>query len=384
MDALTIGVEEEFLLVDALTRITEPRAAAVLSRAEAPVPTQGMRFQAEFAATQLEIATGVCSDLAALRAQLRDGRVRLATAARAEGLRLVSTGNPILTREKIAFSQGDHYSRVAQILAGAATGYESCGCHVHIGVADRELAVGVVNHLRPWLPTLLALSVNSPFDHGRDSGYASWRIQAQAAFPGSGVPPWFPSAAAYERRLHRLVEFGVLADTRTTFWLARPSPWLPTVEVRVADAASTVDEAVLQAAIARALVLTAVTELAKGTEAPPVDAQVCAAALWSAARHGLAGPGIHPVKELQADATALVRELFHRIRPALEEAGDLAMVRRSFSRLGQSGSGADRQRWSAVHGLPSVVDMLVRQTVATDTRGGEHDGLPPQAALEGA
>ena len=384
MDALTIGVEEEFLVVDALTRITEPRAAAVLSRAEAPVPAQGMRFQAEFAATQLEAATGVCTDLAVLRGQLRDGRVRLATAARAEGLRLVSTGNPVLTRETIAFSEGDRYFRLAQILAGAVTAYESCGCHVHIGVADRELAVAVVNHLRPWLPTLLALSVNSPFDHGRDSGYASWRTQAQALFPGSGVPPWFPSAAAYERRLHRLVEFGVLADAKTTFWLARPSPWLPTVEVRVADAASTVDEAVLQAAITRALVLTAVTELAKGTEAPPVDAQLCAAALWSAARHGLAGPGIHPVEEVQTDATTLVKELLHRIRPALEETGDLTMVRRSISRLGQYGSGADRQRRSAVHGLPSVVDMLARQTAGTDTRGGEHDGLPPQTALEGA
>jgi len=379
MDALTIGVEEEFVLVDAVTRITEPRAASVLSRAEPPLPEQGMRFQAEFAATQLEIATGVCSDLATLRGQLRDGRVSLAAAARAEGLRLVSTGNPVLTGEEIPFSQGDHYSRVAQILSGAAIGYEACGCHVHVGVADRDLAVGVVNHLRPWLPTLLALSVNSPFDRGRDSGYASWRIQARARFPGSGVPPWFPSAAAYERRLRRLVDFGVLADTRTTFWLARPSPWLPTVEVRVADAAATVDEALLQAAIARALVLTAVTDLAKGTEAPPVDAHVCAAALWSAARHGLAGPGIHPVKERRADATALVKELLHRIRPALEEAGDLAMVRRSISRLGRSGSGADRQRWSAAHGLPNVVDMLVQQTV-----GGEHDDRPPQAALGGA
>src|SRR5690348_10135116 len=101
MGTLTIGVEEEFLLVDAATRITEPRAAAVLARPEASVPVQGMRFQAEFAATQLEIATGVCSDLPTLRDQLRDGRAGLAAGARAEGLRLVSTGNPVLTRDKI-------------------------------------------------------------------------------------------------------------------------------------------------------------------------------------------------------------------------------------------------------------------------------------------
>ena len=361
--ALTVGVEEEFLLVDTATRVTSPRAAAVLARAAAvSVPAEGMSFQAELAATQLEASTGVCVDVGSLRGQLWDGRAHLAAAARAEGLRLVSTGNPVLTEHPVPFMPGDHYDRLTEILAGALTGYESCGCHVHVGVPDRELAVGVLNHLRPWLPTLLALSVNSPFDQGRDSGYGSWRIQAQARFPGSGVPPWFPSAAAYERQLHRLVELGALADTKTTYWLARPSPWLPTVEVRAADAAATVDEAVLQAAIARALVLTALTELAAGREAHPVDDQLCAAALWSAARYGLSGPGIHPMEELRVDAGVLLDELLRRVRPALEEAGDLATVRRSIRRLWPGGTGAARQRAAAVHGLPNVVDMLVRQT----------------------
>jgi glutamate---cysteine ligase / carboxylate-amine ligase len=361
--ALTVGVEEEFLLVDAATRVTSPRAGAVLARlARVPLPAEGMSFQAELAATQLEAATGVCLDLTSLRGQLWDGRACLAAAAEAEGLRLVSTGNPVLTEHPVPFMPGDHYARVTEILAGAVSGYESCGCHVHVGLADRELAVGVLNHLRPWLPTLLALSVNSPFDRGRDSGYASWRIQAQARFPGAGVPPWFPSAAAYDRRLHRLVELGALADTGTTYWLARPSQWLPTIEIRAADAASTVDEAVLQAAMVRALVLTALTDLAEGREALPIDDQLCAAALWSAARYGLSGPGIHPVKELRLDATVLVEELLRHVRPALEETGDLAMVRRSIRRLGPHGTGAVRQREAAVHGLPNVVDMLVRQT----------------------
>lgn len=361
--ALTVGVEEEFLLIDATTRLTAPGAAAVLARAaKTPVPVEGMRFQAELVATQVEAATGVCVGLDSLRGQLRDARIRLAAAAGAEGLRLVATGNPVLTAHPVPFMPGDHFGRVAEILAGAVAGYESCGCHVHVGVADRELAVGVVNHLRPWLPTLLALSVNSPFDQGRDSGYESWRIQSQARFPGFGVPPWSPSAAAYDRRLHGLVELGVLADTKATYWLARPSPWLPTVEVRAADAAPTVDEAVLHAAIARALVLTALTELAAGREAPRVGEQLCAVAVWSAARYGLTGPGIHPLRERRMDATFMLNELIHRVRPALEEAGDLATVRRSIYRLCHGGTGAARQRAAAVNGLPSVVDMLVRQT----------------------
>jgi glutamate---cysteine ligase / carboxylate-amine ligase len=222
--------------------------------------------------------------------------------------------------------------------------------------------VAVVNHLRPWLPTLLALSANSPFDQGRDSGYASWRIQAQARFPGAGVPPWFSSAAAYDRHLHRLVEIGVLADEGTTFWLARPSQRLPTVEVRAADAAATVDEAMLQAALVRALVHTALVDLAIGREAPTVPDRLCTAALWSAARYGLGGPGIHPLEERRVDAWILLEELLRRVRPALEDNGDLVAVRTLVGQVRLGGTGAVRQRAAAAHGLPAVVDMLVRQT----------------------
>jgi carboxylate-amine ligase len=358
---LTVGVEEEFLLVDAVTRRTVPAAAAVLARAGAAVPPT-VTFQGELVATQVESATGICVDLPALRRQLVAARACLATAAGAEGLRLVSAGNPVLAGEPAPFTPDDRYTRITEILAGAVHGYESCGCHVHVGVADRELAVGVLNHLRPWLPTLVALSVNSPFDQGRDSGYGSWRIQAQARFPGAGVPPWFPSAAAYDRSIHRLVELGVLADTGVTFWLARASPRLPTIEVRAADAACTVDEAVLQAALVRALVRTALAELARGREAQPIDGQLCTAALWSAARHGLTGPGVHPTEERRVAARQLLRDLLRTVRPSLEETGDLPFVRRLVLRIGRGGTGAVRQRAAAAHGLRGVVDMLIRQT----------------------
>ena len=362
-DGRTFGVEEEFLLVDAATLRTEPKAAAVLARAATALePADGVRFQPELAATQVEAATGICTDLTALRRQLWQGRACLATAARAEGLRLVAVGNPVLGNDTVPFMPGEHYARLAGILAGTLDGYESCGCHVHVGVADRALAVAVVNHLRPWLPTLLALSVNSPFDQGRDSGYASWRIQTQARFPGSGVPPWFPSVTAYDGWLQRLVELGVLADTGTTYWLARPSPRLPTVEVRAADAASTLDEAVLQAALARALVHTALSELRAGREASPVDDQLCAAALWSAARYGLTGPGVHPFEARRVASASLLEELLGHVRPALEEAGDDAHVRALLRTVGWRGTGAARQREAAVRGLPEVMDLLMGQT----------------------
>jgi len=372
---VTLGVEEEFLLVDPVTGATVPRAARVLARAGRHPLSSGTRFHPELASTQVEAATGVCTTLRSLRHQLREGRGRLAAAAAAEGARLVSTGTPVRPGPDPPPGPGERFARIRRMYAGVVAGYQCCGCHVHVGVADRETAVAVVNHLRPWLPTLLALSVNSPFDRGRDSGHASWRIVEQSRFPGAGVPPWSADAAEFDRRVQCLVDGGVLADPAMTFWLARPSPHLPTVEVRVADAAGTVDEAVLQAALTRALVRRALWDLAAGRQAPRVDDQVCAAAVWSAARYGLDGPGVHPLEGTAVPAMRLVKELMGRVRPALEESGDLAAVEAALARLRVVGTGAVRQRRAAaVNGTAGAAAMLIRQTARPAWRAPERVG----------
>jgi carboxylate-amine ligase len=374
-----MGVEEEFLLVDPASRRSVPSATAVLGHTSTePVVPVGGGLHAELLETQVEAATGVCTDLAGLRSQLWDGRLRLARAAREEGVRLVSSGSPVLAGNPQPFAPDARFAMISQRYAGVVTTYEACGCHVHIGVSHQETAVAVVNRLRPWLPTLLALSVNSPFDRGRDSQYGSWRMLDQARFPGSGIPPWFASAAEYTAQLNRLVECGVLVDPAMTFWLARPSPRWPTVEVRAADAAGTVDEAVLQAALVRALVRTALMDIEAGEEASALDDQLCAAAVWSAARYGLDGPGVHLLEERQVPATRLLEELLDRVGPALEETGDRAEVRALVNRVVRQGTGATRQRQAAVRGPRAVVDMLIEQTIAPDgavPRPGEAVGM---------
>ncbi|MFC7728364.1 carboxylate-amine ligase [Actinomadura keratinilytica] len=225
---LSMGVEEEFLLVDPVTGATVARAEPVLARARAaPPPAPDTGLQAELLRTQVEAATGVCTRLAEVRRQLRESRALLADAARAEDARLVSTGTAVTAAAApaFAFSPGERFQRIAEMGGGVFADYEVCGCHVHVGVPDRETALAVVNHLRPWLPTLVALAVNSPIDRGRDRGFASCRVtEKMGRFPCSGVPPWFESVAAYERELARLVDCGAMADTAMTFWLARPSP----------------------------------------------------------------------------------------------------------------------------------------------------------------
>jgi carboxylate-amine ligase len=355
----SFGVEEEFLLVDPDTGRTVPSAAEVLHTAAVLRPAApDATLRAELFESQVEAATGSCATLDELAARLTHGRHQLTTAARAAGTWLVPSGCAVLGG-LVAPHAG--FAAVADTYAAIVCDHQACGCHVQVAVADRETAVAVVNHLRPWLPTLLALSVNSPFQDGVDTGYASWRVVQRSRLPSGGMPPHCASARAYDARVARLVEQGVLVDEASTWWLARPSARLSGVDVRVADTGIDVDATLLQAALSRALVMTALADLADGREAPAIGEQVAAAALWSAARHGMAGPGIHPVLERGAPATVLVTELLTDVRPALEETGDLATVEDGVRRLLRLGTGASRQRAA---GAPyEVVRMLASGTV---------------------
>ncbi|QFZ19913.1 carboxylate-amine ligase [Saccharothrix syringae] len=348
---MTIGVEEEFLLVDPATRRPVARAGEVLARIDRDALPAGAKVHRELVGTQLEFATGVCDDLPELRDQLLTGRRALDAAARAEGLRLVATGTPVLADPAPPLSRGERFEVIEGIYRGQVADYQCCGCHVHVGVPDRDTAVHVVNHLRPWLPTLLALGGNSPFLLGRDTGYASWRMLEQAKFPGAGVTPFFKDAAEHDAQVERLVDAGVLVDASQTFWLARPSPAYPTVEVRVADTAATTAGAVLQAGLTRALVRTA---LASDEQPPELDDQVLAAALWSAARHGLAGPGVDPRTARRVPAAELVEALLAHVSDAL--GGDREPVRSLLRGALAGGTGAQRQRGAGEPG--AVVDLL--------------------------
>ncbi len=354
--ARTFGVEEEFLLVDPATGRTTPGAAEVLRLASGHPPAAAdAALHTELLATQVEAATGRCRSLTELATQLTHARRQLGAAAEAAGLWLVPSGTAVLggdmeiaeiteITEISVTTPHERFAGIADRFAEVVREYQACGCHVHVGVPDLETAVAVANHVRPWLPTLLALSANSPFHHGRDTGYASWRMIEQARFPGAGVPPWFDSAGDYTAQVGRLVEQGVLLDEAMTFWLVRPSAHLPTVEFRVADAAIDVPGALLQAALSRALAATALTELNRGRTAFPVEAQTAAAALWSAARYGLTGPGVHPVLAKRVPATELLGDLLAWVTPALEEAGDLVAVRELVAGVLRDGTGAERQR----------------------------------------
>lgn len=361
---LTIGVEEEFLLIDTRTRVPAPCAPAVL----AELPADRDRVQFEFSRYQVEINTPVCHTIAEVSSHLERLRARLVTAAGRHHAQPIATGTPIVAHP-VPPARVDlpRYHRIAQAFGILTDTLTVCGCHVHIGLPDRAIAVEVSNHLRPWLPILLALSANSPFFAGRDTGYASWRAVSLCRWPGGGIPPRFDSVADYDRAVDWLIDSGAALDRGMVYWHVRPSHHLPTLEIRIFDAPATADEAVLFAALSRALVSTALCDIRAGREAPSISDHDLQVAVWCAARTGLTGACLNPASGGFTPAGELLGGLLDHLRPALRASGDLDFVADGLDSLRRSGSGACRQRLAFADrgSIADVVDLLSRHMVGT-------------------
>lgn len=348
---LSLGVEEEYLVVDAASRRPLPAGSTIVAE------LSDVNFHGEFSATQAEFASRVCTDLASLRRELDRGRTALAGAARRHGALLIASGTPPLGRPgppPLSFDQ--RYQHMVATYGLLTEDQGVCGCHVHVGVPDADHAILASNHIRPWLPALLVLSANSPFFDGRDTGHASWRTAVWSRWPVCGVPPHFRSAAHYDDLVARLVDAEVILDPGMIYFYVRPSRHAPTVEVRIADVATTVDEALLQAALTRALVSTALVSTPRECAPDAVLRAACA----RAAMAGLDGRCLDAASGRQCTGWDLVERLVSHVRPALRDAGDLGFVEQCLSWLRKCGGGATRQRQllSDRGDLRAVVDHL--------------------------
>jgi carboxylate-amine ligase len=364
---LTPGVEEEFLLVDHTTGVAVPCAPAVVQRAAATLGAH--RVQAELFPTQIEIASAPCTTLAELRADLGLLRRRVADEAGAAGCLPMACGTAVHPAAgPVPVTDTPRYRTMAGLygLIAEAQAEGVCGCHVHVGIADREEAVQVANALRPWLPTLEALAANSPFHHGRDTGYASTRTLIWCRWPTAGPTPHLRSAKAYDELVDTLVDSGMLLDRKMVYWFARLSEHYPTLEIRVADVNADLDTVLLLAALVRGLCGVLLDEVRAGRTGPSVDDTVLRAAHWRATRDGIDGLGLDPVSGRLRPAGELLDRLFLRAEPGLEAAGDRDTVVGLLDRLRRFGGGTARQRadYARRGRLQDVVDGLTAATTA--------------------
>jgi carboxylate-amine ligase len=353
----SFGVEEEMLLVD-------PDSGAAVALAEAVTGGGDDAPEAELQRQQVETDTVPCTSLDELARQVRDQRTAAARAAEARGCEVVTLAtSPLPVRPQTM--PRERYLRMAEEYALTAQEQLVCGCHVHVRVESDEEGVAVLDRIRPWLSPLLAMTANSPFWQGNDTGYASYRQQVWGRWPSTGPAEPFGTPRAYHDTVQAMIDSGTLLDEGMVYFDARLSRHYPTVEIRIADVCLLADDAVLLAALVRGLVETAAREWRAGEPPAPVRLELLRLATWRASRSGLTADLVHPVTGRPAPAEAVVRALLDHVGPALSELGDRDAVAELTGGLLSRGTGADLQRhaYKESGDLAAVVRDAVNRTL---------------------
>ncbi|MFE3200308.1 glutamate--cysteine ligase [Embleya sp. NPDC059237] len=362
---ITLGVEEEYLLVDHDSGLPVPRSPAVRAAAGLQAALNDDEVQPELLQVQVEVATPVCETLDEIGGHLLRLRHAVAEAAEQCGCRLAAVGTaPFAPDEPVPVTDKERYRSLQVDAARLVDEALMNGMHVHVAIPDREAGVAVLNRIRPWLSVLLAMSANSPLWHGDDTGFASWRTLVFGRWPVTGTPPRFRDANDYDRRLDGLTRAGALADRGRVYWSARLSERFPTIEVRAMDVQLRADDAVMLAGLVRALVATALREEAQGRPELALAPELLDAAVWQAARHGLSGTLIAPDDGRPRPAPEVVAALLAHVGPELDRAGDTRRVNSLAGRLLREGTGAELQRRAlAAAGRSGLTRMITAHTV---------------------
>jgi carboxylate-amine ligase len=361
---LTLGVEEEFLLVDA----DEPLAVEAVDRVFNEVPDELREsVQYEYQRSQIEVATPPQLELRGLWEAMTRLRTGVAEAAARAGTRLLAVGAAPAGGPLTRIVDLPRYRRMRERFGDLSPGQGMNGMHVHVSIPDPETGVQILNHLRPWLPIFQAATANSPFRDGHDTGYASWRSMLWERWPTVGPTPYLESHEQYETMVSDLIASGAMLDEGMLYWYARLAVKYPTVEIRMGDVCPTLDDALLLAAIARALVATIQRDVQAGIPAPNVPHPLLMAAHWRAAHDGLEGVNIDMATRETRPAWRLMRQLFDYVRPDLDRHGDLEMATILMGRLRAKGTGAARQRAVRAQrgSINDVVDWLAEVTRGT-------------------
>jgi carboxylate-amine ligase len=362
--AYTLGVEEEYMLLDPETWDLVQHIDSVLAGVE-----EGefqARIHPELMQSVIEITTPVCSSPAEVELQLRRLRAYVAKLAGREGCRFASAGtHPFSLFERQRITAKDRYRQLVDQLQYIARRELIFGMHIHAAVDSPEKAIQVVNGLLVYLPEFLALSASSPFWRGEPTGLHSSRQMVFSAFPRSGVPPRFESYEAFAELVGQLERTGCIADYTHIWWDIRPHPRLGTIELRICDAVTRVEDAVALAAYFQALVKMLSEHVESGGKVPSFHRILTTENKWLAARHGLAAPVMDLVtgRRNRVPISQLVRRTLRDLEPHARDLGSEGELE-GIAEILARGNGADAQLrvWNANRDIVEVVQELSSAT----------------------
>jgi carboxylate-amine ligase len=357
----TLGIEEEFAIIDPETRELRSHIQEILEYGKVILKEQ---IKPEMHQSVVELGTEICQSVVDARAHVIELRSRLAELAARSGLKIASVGtHPFSHWRDQLITQGERYHEIVKDMQQLARANLIFGLHVHVGIPDRDVAIQVMNQARYFLPHIYALSVNSPFWVGQDTGLKGYRLKVFERFPRTGIPDAFESLSEYEDYCKLLVKTGCVDNAKKIWWDIRLHPFFDTLEVRVCDAQSRVDDTLAIAALIQAVIVKLHKLLSSNITFRVYRRRLLDENRWRASRYGIDGKLIDFGKETEVDARSLLNELLEFVSTEVNELGtgnEMAHI----ERIMREGTGADRQLavWEHTQDMKAVVDNIVAET----------------------
>jgi glutamate---cysteine ligase / carboxylate-amine ligase len=357
----TLGIEEEFQIIDPETRELRSHIQEILADGKMILKEH---VKPELHQSIVELGTGICTDARCAREEVIQLRSELATVAAHEGLKIASAGtHPFSHWMDQLITVDDRYTTIVKDMQQIARACLIFGLHVHVGIPNREDGIDIMNQARYFLPHLYALSVNSPFWLGQDTGLKAYRQMIFERFPRTGIPDAFHSLSEYEDYLQLLVATGCIDNAKKIWWDIRLHPFFNTIEFRICDAQSRVDDTIALAALMQAIVLKLHKLRRDNVTFRSYPRRLIDENRWRAGRYGLDGKMIDFGRKCEVDERELLHEMLEFIAPEVVELGNAAEIAH-IERIIREGAGADRQLavWEQTHDIKAVVDHIVTET----------------------
>jgi carboxylate-amine ligase len=358
----TIGIEEEFQIIDPQTRELRSRVNEILDEGRMLL---GEQIKPEMHQSMVEVGTGICRDVKEARADVVKLRRVISELAAKKGLAIVAAStHPISHWADQRITEHERYEQMIEELQHSARALLIFGMHVHVGVKDREAAMAVMNAARYMLPHVYALSSSSPFWIGRNTGMKSYRYEVFKQFPRTGIPDYFNSASEYDNYVNLLIKTGCIDNGKKIWWDVRPHPFFPTLEFRICDIPSKVDETIAIAALFQAITAKLYRLYRQNLGFRLYRRALIEENKWRAARYGLDGKLIDFGKREEVDTRTLILELLEFVDDVVDELGSREEIN-YVHRILENGTSADRQRrvYEQTGDLRAVVDMLMKETI---------------------
>ena len=382
-EQFTLGIEEEFQIVDPHTRELRSHVTEFLDEGKMIL---GEQIKPEMIQSMIEVGTGICKNIQEARADISRLRGIISMLARKKGLEIVAAStHPISRWQDQKIFDDERYEVLVQELQSVARSLLIFGLHVHVGMADRERGIHIMNAARYFLPHVLALTTSSPFWMGLNTGLKSYRSEVFKQFPRTDIPDHFDSYSSFERYVQLLVKTKCIDDGKKIWWDVRPHPFFPTLEFRVCDIPTRVDDTIAVAALFQAIVAKLNKLIDKNLGFRLYRRILLQENKWRAVRWGLDGKMIDFGKQKEVPVRDLILELLEVVDDVLDDLGSRKEVEHIHTIL-ERGTSADEQLqvYRETNDLKAVVDRLIERTMENVPRDVDLSVPPLMPAAQGS